>query len=294
MKWLIAILILEIVLIAGCTQSQGTQIFVSSINQTNENFGISLKNIHTDFYNYDINYNAKNIFNSYTIFESTITGMQNYEDKIKNELIYLQNLISSYQTMKGNANIEQLNQNQKNIDNDIESKITDFNANKDKINSCLDKMKTFREFVDLGRININTLEEYTTKYNLMTTKYQANDYNGTLELIAEIKPLLTELKLNGQERIGKGIINSTQGIIEAINAFDLFSNALDEFKSYIILLQKGDTINAQKQYDVYTTSYAKALDSSKGESLTSNLNEIDQWYQNNIAICLDTFKKYSS
>jgi len=53
---ILVLAIIGIIFISGCIKSPETKQFAESLPQINENLGIALGNIHTDFYNYDLEY----------------------------------------------------------------------------------------------------------------------------------------------------------------------------------------------------------------------------------------------
>ena len=181
--FILILVIIGIIFISGCVQSPETKQLAEKLSTFDKNLEISLANIHTDFYNYDIRYSASTIFSSVTITESMVSGMEKKENEIKEDLSNAESVISEYESLKQSADVDQLNENQKSLIDNIESKKSDFNSNKDKVNSCLENMKIFREFVDLGRLNILNLEEFSTKLDLINNEIESENYDDALKNI---------------------------------------------------------------------------------------------------------------
>lgn len=55
---------------SGCVQSPETKQFSKNLTQLDENLEINLGNIHTDFYNYDLDYNVNRLMNVLIITDS--------------------------------------------------------------------------------------------------------------------------------------------------------------------------------------------------------------------------------
>jgi len=108
--------------------------------------------------------------------------------------------------------------------------------------------------------------------------------------IEKLKQIVRKLKSNAEQRSSLGILTFSEKIL---SSWDLYIDSLDELKEYVNLLKAEDYESAEIQYTVYSKAYTKAINAGQEESLTSSLNEIDKWYQDNIGICLDIFEQYS-
>ena len=160
---ILLVVILGVILISGCVQSPETKQFAKNLPQINENLKISLKNIHTDFYNYDLDYGVNRLMNMLTITDSMIIGMEKEENGIREDISNAEETISNFQTVKQSVNTNQLSDDEKNIISQIDAKVNEYVTNKEKLNSCLSKMKIYKDWIVLVKDNAKLVEEFGTK-----------------------------------------------------------------------------------------------------------------------------------
>jgi len=287
---ILVLAIIGIIFISGCIKSPETKQFAESLPQINENLGIALGNIHTDFYNYDLEYKWSRLMNYLTITESMINEMKIYEDKIKNEMSYIENTTIQFQQSKQNVDINQLSEEEKNTLNEIETKITDYQTNKDKINSCLNAMQTYREFIDIGRLKLIKLEEFYTKLNSINEEIESGYYDDALSDIDDLKQIVVDIKNLVLRQSELGILTYDEKVI---SSWGIYLESLDELKKYVNYLKAGDYESADSQYTIYSQKYTEAVKASESENINLINNQIDAWYQNNIGVCVDIFVQYS-
>lgn len=273
-------------------QSPETKQFAGNLPQVNENLRISLKNIHTDFYNYDIDYSVNRLMNLLTITDSIITGMEKEENNIKEDMSNAEETISNFQTAKQSVNTDQLSEEEKDVMNQINTKIDDYNSNKEKLNSCLSKMQTYREWVSLVKDNVKLMEQWTNQLTLMNEYVQSEKYQDALTKVNEIQNTVSKLKQNAQKREATGIQDFST---EAMESYDVYSESFEYYKEYINLLIAEDYDSADLKYTEYSQKYSEAISmgTDKEASITETINEVDKWYQSNIGVCFDIFKNYS-
>jgi len=287
---ILVLAIIGIIFISGCIKSPETKQFAESLPQINENLGIALGNIHTDFYNYDLEYKWSRLMNYLTITESMINEMKIYEDKIKNEMSYIENTTIQFQQSKQNVDINQLSEEEKNTLNEIETKITDYQTNKDKINSCLNAMQTYCEFIDIGRLKLIKLEEFYTKLNSINEEIESGYYDDALSDIDDLKQIVVDIKNLVLRQSELGILTYDEKVI---SSWGIYLESLDELKKYVNYLKAGDYESADSQYTIYSQKYTEAVKASESENINLINNQIDAWYQNNIGVCVDIFVQYS-
>ncbi|MHA1748613.1 MAG: hypothetical protein ACTSYF_08250 [Promethearchaeota archaeon] len=230
--------------------------------------------------------------NLLTITDSIINGMKKAESNIREDITQAENIISNYQAAKQNVNINQLSNEEKNLVNQIDVKINEFNSNKDKLNSCLSKMETYREWVTLVRDNAKLLEKLENQLTLMNEYVQSEKYQEALQKANEIQNTVNQMKINAQKREATGIQDFSA---EAMTSYDAYSESFEYYKEYINLLINGDYENAELKYIEYSQKYSEAISMGTKEeaSISETINEADMWYQNNIGVCLDLFTQYS-
>ena len=289
-KYILPLIIISLLFVTGCAKSQETIDFENNLFQADENLGVSLKNVYTDFYNYNIDYSADRIFSSVAITQSMVKGMENKENEIKEDMASFEEDMNTYNSMRTSADIDSISEENKRIDQKIQTKISDFNSAKPKIESCLSYMVTFREFVDLGRLNTIKLEDFTYKNELINNQIESEDYADALTEVENLKRIVRELKTNAEDRSKLGILTFSD---QVINSWELYIDSLDELKVYIEYLDDEDYDSAETQYVVYSKAYTATIDESQDENLMQSLDEIDAWYYDNIGVCLTELKKYS-
>jgi len=284
--------IVGIVIISGCIQSPETKEFANNLPHINENLRISLKNIHTDFDNYDLDYSVNRLMNMLTITDSIITGMEKEENNIKEDMLNTVEIISNYQTAKQSVKTNQLSEEEKNVMIQIDAKIEDYNSNNDKLNSCLSEMQTYREWITLVQENVILLENLDNQLILMNEYVQSEKYQEALAKVNVIQNTVSQLKQNAQERDATGIQDIST---ESIKSYELYSESFEYYKEFINLLIAEDYDSADLKYTIYSQKYSEAISISSDEeaSITETINEVDNWYQSNIGVCFDLFTSYS-
>ena len=288
----ILLMIVGLVFLSGCVQSPETKQFSQNLPQIDKNLKINLGNIHTDFYNYDLDYSVNRLMNVLTITDSMITGMEKKENNVREDMSNFEESSNDYQTTKSSININQLSDENNVIVTRINNKISDYNSNKDKINSCLSKMEEYREWITLVRDNIKILEKFESQSFLMNEYVQSEKYQEALSKVNEMQSTINQMKYNAQKRKDSGIQSFST---EAMESYDALSDSYNVYKEYINLLIDEDWEESEIKYIEYSQEYSIAISmgSDKDASITETINEADTWYQNNIGVCFDLFRSYS-
>ena len=229
--------------------------------------------------------------NYLTITESMISEMETYENKIKKEMSYIKNLTIQFQQLKQGADINQLSEEEKRILNEIETKIAEYQENKDKIDSCLNAMQTYREFIDIVRLKLIKLEEFSAKLNSINEEIESGYYDDAISDIEDLKQIVKDIKDLVLQQSELGILTYDE---EVISSWDIYLESLDELKKYVDYLKLGDYESADSQYMIYSRKYTEAVKASESENINLINNQMDNWYQSNIGICVDLFVQYAS
>lgn len=284
--------IVSLFFLSGCVQSPEIKQFSQDLPQYDENLEIILGNIHTDFYNYDLDYSVNRLMNLLTITDSMVTGMKKEENNIKEDMLNFEEIANEYQTAKSSININMLSEEDKLIVNKIDNKISEYNLNKEKVNSCLSKMEEYRDWIKLVNDNAKILEKFETQSILMNEYVQSEKYQDALSKVTEIQNTISQMKDNAQKRKDSGIQTFST---ETIQSYDALSNSYNTYKEYINLLIDEDWEEAEIKYIEYSQEYSEAISMGSDEdaSITEAINEADTWYQENIGVCFDLFESYS-
>ncbi|MDK2907743.1 MAG: hypothetical protein PWQ87_201 [Candidatus Woesearchaeota archaeon] len=284
--------IVSLFFLSGCVQSPEIKQFSQDLPQYDENLEIILGNIHTDFYNYDLDYSVNRLMNLLTITDSMVTGMKKEENNIKEDMLNFEEIAKEYQTAKSSININMLSEEDKLIVNKIDNKISEYNLNKEKVNSCLSKMEEYRDWIKLVNDNAKILEKFETQSILMNEYVQSEKYQDALSKVTEIQNTISQMKDNAQKRKDSGIQTFST---ETIQSYDALSNSYNTYKEYINLLIDEDWEEAEIKYIEYSQEYSEAISMGSDEdaSITEAINEADTWYQENIGVCFDLFESYS-
>ena len=288
----ILLILLSLVFLSGCVQSPETKQFSQNLPQYDENLEINLGNIHTYFYNYDLDYSVNRLMNVLTITDSMITGMEKEENNIKEDMSNFEESFNDYQTAKSAININRLSEEDNLIVTKIENKINDYNSNKDKITSCLSKMEEYRDWITLVNDNAKILEKFETQSLLMNEYLQSEKYQEAFSKVNEIQTTINQMEDNAQKRKDSGIQTFST---EAIQSYDALSDSYDIYKEYINLLIDEEWEESETKYIEYSQEYSEAISMGADEdaSIIETITEADTWYQNNIGVCFDLFRSYS-
>ncbi len=288
----ILLALVGLVFLSGCVQSPETKQFSQNLPQYDENLETSLGNIHTDFYNYDLDYSVNRLMNVLTITDSMITGMEKEQNNIKEDMSNFEESVNDYQTAKSSININQLSEEDNLIITKIENKISDYNSNKEKLNSCLSKMEEYREWIKLVNENVKILEKFETQSLLMNEYVQSEKYQDALSKVNEIQNTINQMEDNAQKRKDSGIQTFST---EAMQSYDALSDSYNTYKEYINLLIDEEWEESETKYIEYSQGYSEAISMGSDEdaSITETINEADTWYQDNIGVCFGLFRSYS-
>jgi len=243
------------------------------LSTTNENLGIAFKNIDTHFYNYDYEYSWSILMNYATFTLSMLDGMKNYEDLIGEEITYVEDTIQNYQNSGDSSS-------------DIDEKINLYNSKKNTIKTSLNNMITYRYFINMTRNKMILLENYVSKNDLMNLKVQSEDYEEAVIYLDEMVDILIKLKNNEYNRSELGIGTYTE---EIFSVYDLYQEAWSIYRQYLLT---EDETEANDLYQEYSEKYDEAYAIESNENLTEANEEVDGWYQENIAVCIDIFVGY--
>ncbi len=306
-KLVIALFLIAIFLLAGCLQtspegrseekeelkdalgvanrSKETNEFMEKAIEVRELMEDSFSKIESNFYNYDSKYDWNNLMNSLTYTESMIREMKKYEDNIRDELSFLEDIAIEFKNSKKRANLSQLSEEEKLILNDVEEKIERYEKNKELLNSCLDSMETYREFIDIERLLITKSEDISLKMDTINTEVEGAYYDRALDGLVEVKQILRELKGLESRENDLGIVN----LDETMESWDLYQQYLDEFGEYIEYLKQEDYEAADYQYFVFFQKYADYLEVVEKKNTYVFYNQVANWYDKNIGVCVDLF-----
>lgn len=290
-KWIFVLLLIGIVFVSGCVESPETQQFVESLPQTNENLGIDMGNVNSRFHNYNLEYDVTRLMNLAFVPDSILSGMQEGELKITEYMSSAETSISNYQSLKQNIKITHLSEEEQNIVNQIEEKITDFNSNKAQIESCIENMETYRELIALSKEKTELVEDFAKETTLMNNYIDSEDYENAKGKVDELQEIIRRMKEKDERKIALGIITVPQ---EVMDSYDVYLEAYELYGEYIEFYEAGDTINAGQKYTEHLNKYNEALElESNTMGLSETINEVDSWYQDNIGVCFDIFEEYS-
>lgn len=285
---LLGFFLIGVLLMSGC-QSPETKQFSKNLLQTNENLEVNLKNINSDFNEYDSNYGANK--NVVAITDSMVTGMYKEESNIKEAMSNTEKVVSDYQVAKQSANLNSLSEEDKNVVSQIDAKINDYNSNKNVLSSCLSSMQNYRGLANLDRDTLELLEELKNQVILVKGYEEMGNYYGVLKEIDALQGNIAKMKENVQAMQARGIQVLTN---EQIESLDMLSQALDGYKGYISSLMHEDYETAKLKYaeSYQKSSVAISMATKNAYSATEIANKMDSWYQNNIGVCFDLFNNY--
>ncbi len=285
----ILILVMFGALFSGCVQLQEKEKFVNELPQINKNLETALGNIYVDFQNYHNNYKWSSLMNYLTITDSMVNEMETYENEIKDEMQYLENLTNYVETSKQDINVDLLSSNEMRLLNEIDDKIAAYQSKKAQINSCLDAMKTYREFINVIRVKLQKTEKLRMKLSLIDNEINVGNYDDAISDIEKLKQIAREIQQLENQQAELGIIDYNQ---EVIDSWDTYIEGLEELEKYVEYLKTGDYESASYHYNIYLQKYTEVVQVSEGEGIHTVTNKVDNWYQENIGSCVNVFQEY--
>ena len=277
---------------SGCTETKSTETkaFIENLQPINDNLGTALGNINTHFFNYDLQYKWTILMNYLTFTESMIKDIQEYEEDVDIEITNIENIINDYQQSKEEADLNQLTVAETNVMSEIEASILDYETNKNTLVSSLNAMETYRNFLNFTRLKLIMLENYENTLNLMNSQVENGETEDALINLEQLIEIVKDLKVNERQRANLSVQNYSE---EMLGIWDIYIDAWDLYNEYLELILDGRYTQADSKYTEYSEKYNEALELESGENISEGNNEIDQWYQNNVAVSFDLFENYS-
>jgi TolA-binding protein len=284
-----AIVLISALALSGCEQqSTETKKYIKTLTSIDENMSATLSNMNLNFYNYYVNYDWTSYFVTVAVIPtSIITAMISYEEVMTGDMSDFQNYSYNFSVVKGNIN--QMSSAERNLVQKIETKMTDYQNENDNVTKGIEAMKTYREFIDLVRLNLILTENFTNKLTIMNSEVSAGQYQEALTDLAEIKNITKESKVNMFARNNLSIVNYTR---TCLNSSDLFLDAWNLYEEYLQLFIDGDTSTAAVKFTEYNQKYNEALTAGLSQGLTDINNQIDAWYQDHIMVASTIFENY--
>ncbi|MEK6826241.1 MAG: hypothetical protein AABY07_06235 [Nanoarchaeota archaeon] len=198
--------------------------------------------------------------------------------------------INEYLLSKEKININAFSSEEKKLIEDIDKKIEDYNSNKDKINSCVDNMGEYRNYVVLVKERLVLYDKYDSQTLALGSYVDAGRYQNALQEVRNIKKTVREFKENliRRKEYNIQVISNNQ-----LQSWDSLLEVYDIYEEYLNLEIQGDYYLADSKYQELTEKFSDAIVESGEESITEAIDEIDGWYENNIGSCFDIFEEYS-
>jgi hypothetical protein len=219
-----------------------------------------------------------------------IKEMQVYENDIDTEMTNIETIINNYQQLKEEVDLSHLTAAETNVMDKIEASILDYETNKNTLVSSLNSMETYRNFLNFSRFKLIMLENYENTLSIMNSKVESGEYEDALVRSEQLIELFNNLKVNEYQRANLSVQNYSA---EVLSVWDLYIESWEIYNEYLDLLIDGKYTQAETKYTEYSENYNEALEIEYEENISEGNNEIDQWYQSNIAVSFDLFENYS-
>jgi hypothetical protein len=274
-----------LVLVSACTPSAETQIFMDSLPQLDENLQTDLRNIDTEFENYDLEFGVTRIMNLALIPNSVIISMGRLESDLAKDVASAEEDIASYNKLKTAADASSFDAQTTLLVDEFDSKKSTFNDNKPKVSTCLAKMVEYREFVGLLRANAIISEAFDSQTVQLDEYVSAEQYDDAIGEISKIQKTIYDMKSNAELRADSGIQTFSE---EVMASYDALIDSYNIYRQYIL---EEDEDEYEALFLKYSQSYANtiAMGTDEDGSITVTINEIDDWYQSNIGVCINLF-----
>lgn len=280
---IVVMLVLSISYFSGCVEENE---FIKNLDTYDEDIDTYLENIYFHLWMYEIDYDWNSLMNYLTFTESMIQDMEEYESDIDEEMYNLDIYIADYQDSKDTSGITDT---QRDVYNNIEDMIDDYNSNKSSVDVCLSNMETYREFINLTRIKLQKLEEYEGELTLMNFKVEEEEYEEAKNYVENLSRIIGELSEIENKREKLKIQTYSE---EIKGVWNMWIDVWELYDEYLDLLIEKKYSSADKKYDEYSALYDDVYAIESSETLTQVNSEISKWYQDNIGTYSELFEKY--
>ena len=280
---IVVMLVLSISYFSGCVEENE---FIKNLDTYDEDIDTYLENIYFHLWMYEIDYDWNSLMNYLTFTESMIQDMEEYESDIDEEMYNLDIYIADYQDSKDTSRITDT---QRDVYNNIEDMIDDYNSNKPSVDVCLSNMETYREFINLTRIKLQKLEEYEGELTLMNFKVEEEEYEEAKNYVENLSRIIGELSEIENKREKLKIQTYSE---EIKGVWNMWIDVWELYDEYLDLLIEKKYSSADKKYDEYSALYDDVYAIESSETLTQVNSEISKWYQDNIGTYSELFERY--
>lgn len=280
---IVVMLVLSISYFSGCVEENE---FIKNLDTYDEDIDTYLENIYFHLWMYEIDYDWNSLMNYLTFTESMIQDMEEYESDIDEEMYNLDIYIADYQDSKDTSRITDT---QRDVYNNIEDMIDDYNSNKSSVDVCLSNMETYREFINLTRIKLQKLEEYEGELTLMNFKVEEEEYEEAKNYVENLSRIIGELSEIENKREKLKIQTYSE---EIKGVWNMWIDVWELYDEYLDLLIEKKYSGADTKYDEYSALYDDVYAIESSETLTQVNSEISKWYQDNIGTYSELFERY--
>ena len=280
---IVVMLVLSISYFSGCVEENE---FIKNLDTYDEDIDTYLENIYFHLWMYEIDYDWNSLMNYLTFTETMIQDMEEYESDIDEEMYNLDIYIADYQDSKDTSRITDT---QRDVYNNIEDMIDDYNSNKSSVDVCLSNMETYREFINLTRIKLQKLEEYEGELTLMNFKVEEEEYEEAKNYVENLSRIIGELSEIENKREKLKIQTYSE---EIKGVWNMWIDVWELYDEYLDLLIEKKYSGADTKYDEYSALYDDVYAIESSETLTQVNSEISKWYQDNIGTYSELFEKY--
>lgn len=274
-----------LVFVSACSPSPETRAFIDALPQLNENIGTDLRDIDAHFENYDLKFRATTIVNLDVIPNSSIIGMERIEEDITRDVATAWQSVVSYNQLKSAADVGSLPPETAVLVPGLDSKVSAFNADRETIISCLDRMREYRGFAGLLSANAALFETLELQTSELQKHVSADRTQDALNQIDEIQKTIEYIQKNAESRTATGIQIFSQ---ETLGYYAELMDSYDVYGQYVLEEDEDRAESLYRQYsEIRSDAVAMITDDDAG--VTNKVNEIDAWYQSNIGVCINLF-----
>ncbi|MCC7574791.1 hypothetical protein KO361_04325 [Candidatus Woesearchaeota archaeon] len=290
-KSIFLISILCLIILTGCEQQKELDYFAESLENINNQMDVYLSNINTDLYNYNLNHGFDRLVNLAFITNTYLTNMKNIENELKKDMNSFEELTSVFLNAESESNLNKLSESQKIILDEIHSKIDDYADNKNKLEDCLNNMNSYHIWTELIKEKISLQEKYENEEALTVLNVENEKYYEALKKLDESQKTLRDLKQVEIKINNTGIQKYSK---EELQEYDQLIEIEEIYRELIMLLLQEKYYEAELKNEEYLKKYYDFITNtpSFSHSIYTELDSIENWYSENIGVCLKIFEKY--
>lgn len=157
-----------------------------------------------------------------------------------------------------------------------------------KIDSCVGALEEYESFIALTAEFYDLEEERQNRELILGQYVDAYEYNEAHEVLAKVRETLLKIIENLKKRQEMDIEQVTN---EEIQSWQAYYDAYGDYDEFIDLWYKKSYILADEKYEDISKAWGDSNYYFEKRTMARRISEVEQWYENNVGVCLEVYKK---